>query len=68
MHRKKLGKQARSTAKGRVSDIHAPDFTAECRRQSRIANQADSADPELEQLMEEALDELLLVSDPELSR
>jgi len=51
-----------------VPGIDAPDFAAECRRQSRIANGADAADPELEQFMDEALDELLLMSDPELSR
>lgn len=65
MHRKKSGKQARSASKGRLPDIHAPGFLEECRRQSRIANEADSTDLELALFMDAALDDLLLLCDSE---
>ena len=38
-----------------VPDTRRPDFTAECRRQSRLAAQADKADAELLDFMDEAL-------------
>lgn len=65
MHRKKLGNRARRASKGRVPNIHAPDVLEECRRQSRIANEADSTDPELALFMDAALDDLLRLCDSE---
>jgi hypothetical protein len=44
-----------------VPDTRRPGFAEECRRQSRIAADADAADPELETFMEIALVDL----DPE---
>lgn len=38
-----------------VPDTRRPDFAEECRRQSRVAAQADRADTELQRFMEEAL-------------
>ena len=41
-----------------VSDTRRPDFTEECRRQSRLAAQAeiaDLADTDLQQVMDDAL-------------
>lgn len=38
-----------------VPDTRRPNFAEECRRQSRLAAQADVADTELQQFMEDAL-------------
>jgi len=38
-----------------VPDTRRPDFAEECRRQSRLAAQADMADTDMQQLMDEAL-------------
>ena len=38
-----------------VPDTRRPDFTAQCRRQSRLAAQADMADTDLQQVMDDAL-------------
>ena len=38
-----------------VSDTRRPDFTEECRRQSRLAAQADMADTDLQQVLDDAL-------------
>ena len=38
-----------------VPDTRRPDFTEECRRQSRLAAQADMADTDLQQVMDDAL-------------
>ena len=38
-----------------VPDTRRPDFAEECRRQSRIAAQADTADTDIQQLMDESL-------------
>lgn len=38
-----------------VPDTRGPGFAQECRRQSQLAAQADAADHELQQLMEDAL-------------
>lgn len=38
-----------------VPDTRQPGFTEECRRQSRVASQADSADADMLQLMDEVL-------------
>ncbi len=38
-----------------VPDTRRPDFAEECRRQCRIAAQADTADAPLRQLMDDAL-------------
>ncbi|HET7315301.1 antitoxin MazE family protein [Salinisphaera sp.] len=38
-----------------VPDTRGPHFAAECRRQSRLAAEADKTDTDLEQVMEEAL-------------
>ena len=41
-----------------VPDTRRPDFAQECRRQSRLAAQADEADMDLQRLMNEALADL----------
>ena len=41
-----------------VPDTRRPDFSDECRRQSRLVAEADSKDHALEQFMEEALADL----------
>lgn len=41
-----------------VPDTRRPDFAEECRRQCRIAAQADRADPALQRFMDEALADL----------
>jgi Protein of unknown function (DUF3018) len=38
-----------------VPDTRRPDFAAECRRQSRLASQADVADTEMMEFMDDAL-------------
>ena len=38
-----------------VPDTRRPDFAAECRRQSRLAAQADMADTDMQQFMDAAL-------------
>ena len=38
-----------------VPDTRRPDFAQECRRQSRLAAQADMADTDMQQFMDEAL-------------
>ena len=38
-----------------VPDTRRPDFTAQCRRQSRLAAQADIADTDLQHFMDDAL-------------
>lgn len=38
-----------------VPDTRRPDFAEECRRQSRLAAQADAADNELQRFMDGAL-------------
>lgn len=38
-----------------VPDTRRPDFTEECRRQCRLAAQADRGDTEMQQFMDEAL-------------
>lgn len=38
-----------------VPDTRRPDFAEECRRQSRLVAQADLADTEMRQFMDEAL-------------
>lgn len=38
-----------------VPDTRRPDFAEECRRQSRLAAQADMADTDMQHLMDEAL-------------
>lgn len=39
-----------------VPDTRRPDFAEECRRQCRLAAQADLADAEMQQFMDEAAD------------
>ncbi|MFZ5533418.1 MAG: antitoxin MazE family protein [Pseudomonadota bacterium] len=41
-----------------VPDTRRPDFAEECRRQSLLAAQADSADADLGRFMDEALADL----------
>jgi hypothetical protein len=41
-----------------VPDTRQPDFMEECRRQSRLAAQADMADTDMQQFMNEALVDL----------
>ena len=41
-----------------VPDTRRPDFAAECRRQSLLAAQADSADMELQGFMDAALEDV----------
>ena len=38
-----------------VPDTRRPDFAAECRRQSRLAAQADMADTDMQHFMDAAL-------------
>lgn len=38
-----------------VPDTRRPDFADECRRQSRLAAQADMADKDMQQFIDEAL-------------
>ena len=38
-----------------VPDTRRPDFAEECRRQSRLAAQADMADKDIQQFMDESL-------------
>jgi hypothetical protein len=38
-----------------VPDTRRPDFAKECRRQSLLVAQADKADTDMQQLMDEAL-------------
>jgi len=38
-----------------VPDTRRPNFAEECRRQSRLAAQADVADTDMQQFMDEAL-------------
>lgn len=38
-----------------VPDTRRPDFAAECRRQSLLVSQADAADAEMDNFMEDAL-------------
>ncbi len=41
-----------------VPDTRRPGFAAECRRQSRLASQADKIDEELLEFMDEALSDV----------
>lgn len=41
-----------------VPDTRRPDFAAECRRQSKLVSQADSADAEMMEFMDEALSDV----------
>lgn len=41
-----------------VPDTRRPDFVEECRRQSRLAAQADMADTDLQYFMDEALEDV----------
>ena len=41
-----------------VPDTRRPDFAAECRRQSLLTAQADSADTDLQRFMDAALDDV----------
>jgi len=38
-----------------VPDTRRPNFAAECRRQSRLVAQADTADTDIQHLMDDAL-------------
>lgn len=38
-----------------VPDTRRPDFAQECRRQCQLVAQADNADPDLQQFMDESL-------------
>lgn len=41
-----------------VPDTRRPDFAEECRRQSRLAAKADSADHNMQDFMDEALGDI----------
>ncbi|TCT20126.1 antitoxin MazE family protein [Thiobaca trueperi] len=41
-----------------VPDTRRPDFAEECRRQSRLVAQADMADTDMQQFMDDALADL----------
>jgi len=41
-----------------VPDTRRPDFVEECRRQCLLVTQADAADTQLQQLMDEALSDV----------
>ncbi|WP_323074145.1 antitoxin MazE family protein [Mycetohabitans endofungorum] len=38
-----------------VPDTHRPDFAQECRRQSQLVAQADMADPDMQQFVDETV-------------
>lgn len=41
-----------------VPDTRRPDFAEECRRQCRVAAQADTADKDMQRFMDEALTDI----------
>lgn len=41
-----------------VPDTRRPDFAAECRRQSKLVSQADKADAEMMQFLDDALSDI----------
>ena len=41
-----------------VPDTRRPDFAAECRRQSLLVSQADAADTDMTQLMDDTLSDV----------
>jgi hypothetical protein len=57
-HRDALRKAGLRPVQIWVPDTRRPDFAAECRRQSRLAAQADTDDEDMVQFMEEALADL----------
>jgi hypothetical protein len=57
-HRDALRKAGLRPVQIWVPDTRRPDFAEECRRQSRLAAQADRADPDMQHFMEEALAEV----------
>jgi len=54
-HRAALRKAGLRPVQIWVPDTRRPDFADECRRQSRLAAQADLTDADVRQLMDEAL-------------
>ena len=54
-HRNKLRAAGLRPVQIWVPDTRRPNFTEECRRQSRLVAQADRADKEMQQLLDEAL-------------
>lgn len=54
-HRNKLRAAGLRPVQIWVPDTRRPNFAEECRRQSRLAAQADMADTEMQRLMDEAL-------------
>lgn len=57
-HRNALRKSGLRPVQIWVPDTRRSDFAAECRRQSRLIAQTDNKDPELQQLMDDALADL----------
>jgi hypothetical protein len=57
-HRDKLRKAGLRPVQIWVPDTRRPDFADECRRQCRIAAEADRADGDMEQFMDAALADL----------
>ena len=57
-HRDALRMAGRRPVQIWVPDTRRPDFAAECRRQSLLAAQADSADASLQRFMDEALEDM----------
>ncbi|MGF1614403.1 MAG: antitoxin MazE family protein [Gammaproteobacteria bacterium] len=54
-HRNALRKAGLRPVQIWVPDTRRPDFAEECRRQSRLAAQADIADTDMRRFMDEAL-------------
>lgn len=57
-HRDALRKAGLRPVQIWVPDTRRPNFAAECRRQSRLAAQADLADTDMQHIMDEALVDL----------
>jgi hypothetical protein len=54
-HRNKLRAAGLRPVQIWVPDTRRPNFAEECRRQSRLVEQSDKADTEMQRLMDEAL-------------
>jgi len=57
-HRNALRKAGLRPVQIWVPDTRSPGFAEECRRQSRLAAQADMADTDMQHFMDEALAEV----------
>lgn len=57
-HRDALRKSGLRLVQIWVPDTRRPDFAEECRRQSRLVSQADTADTDMQQFLDDALADL----------